>query len=86
MMNIIEATRSKDHPERGVSARGTIALYAASQTRAALNGRDYVIPEDVRELAVCVLAHRMGSTVSMAESSAWIESILARIPVPTENV
>ena len=86
MMNIIEATRSKNHPERGVSARGTIALYAASQARAALLGRDYVIPEDVRSLAVCVLAHRMGSTASMQESDAWIESILSRIPVPTETV
>ena len=86
MMDLIEATRDPAMPERGISARGTIALYAASQARAALLGRDYVIPEDVQDVAVPVLAHRMSAAASMKESEAWITSILQRVPVPTEKV
>ena len=87
ILDIVAASRRASTLHNGISARGSIAIYHAAQAHAALSGRDYVIPEDVRGLAVCVLAHRLGSSsVSMKESEAWIEKILAEIPVPAEAV
>lgn len=86
IMNIVAAGRSASFVQKGISVRGSIALYRASQARAALSGRDYVIPEDVKDLAVCVLAHRLsGSAVSMQESETKIKAILNEIPVPSEG-
>ena len=59
IVRLVAATR--EHPDvyLGASPRGSIALYRASQAFAALAGRDYVIPDDVKQLAVAVLAHRL---------------------------
>ena len=66
---------------------GGIALYAASQAHAALSGRDYVIPEDVKDLAVPVLAHRIGgSAMSMDNSIAKVNGLLESVKVPTEEI
>ena len=87
ILDIIEATRKDDRIANGVSTRGGIALYQASQAYAALHGRDYVIPEDVRDLAPCILAHRVGSsTTSRKESEAYIHELLKTVRVPLENV
>ncbi|MBQ6450393.1 MAG: MoxR family ATPase [Solobacterium sp.] len=87
ILDIIEATRKDDRIANGVSTRGGIALYQASQAYAALHGRDYVIPEDVRDLAPCILAHRVGSsTTSRKESEAYIHELLKTVKVPLENV
>ncbi|MBQ5806252.1 MAG: AAA family ATPase, partial [Lachnospiraceae bacterium] len=59
MMDIIEKTRTESRFVTGVSTRGAIALYKASQAKAALEGRDYVIPEDVLAVAPYVLSHRI---------------------------
>ncbi len=84
MMDIITASR-RDSASIGVSTRGGIALYAASQAHAALEGRDYVIPEDVRDLAVPVLAHRIGgSAMSMDNAAARVQSLLESVKVPLE--
>jgi MoxR-like ATPase len=84
MMDIITASR-RDPALPGISTRGGIALYAASQAHAALNGRDYVIPEDVRDLAVPVLAHRIGgSAMSMDNSIARVQTLLESVKVPLE--
>ncbi|MBR3364300.1 MAG: hypothetical protein IKG53_05450, partial [Solobacterium sp.] len=84
MMDIITASR-RDPALPGISTRGGIALYAACQAHAALNGRDYVIPEDVRDLAVPVLAHRIGgSAMSMDNSIARVQTLLESIKVPLE--
>ncbi len=84
MMDIITASR-QDSSSIGISTRGGIALYAASQAHAALAGRDYVIPEDVRDLAVPVLAHRIGgSAMSMDNSIARVNTLLETVKVPLE--
>ena len=59
MVQVVETTRSTEGVALGVSPRGSIALMRASCGRAILEGRDYVLPEDIQELAPCVLAHRM---------------------------
>lgn len=86
--DIIEATRNNPSISSGVSPRGTLALLKTSQIYAAMNGRDYVIPEDVKTLAVPVLAHRIVSYSNMAKNSnksAIIESIISGVNVPTEE-
>lgn len=85
LMSIITATRESDKLSYGVSARGSIALCRASQILAAMEGRTYVIPEDVKKLAVPVLAHRI-STLSRKHlsSGAYLEGLLDELPVPLE--
>ena len=88
LMDIIEATRTQSGFVSGVSTRGALALYQASQAYAALHGRDYVIPEDVKQLAPAVLCHRLslGSSMNAEASAQRIKKLLQTIPVPLENV
>ncbi|MCL2548917.1 MAG: MoxR family ATPase [Symbiobacteriaceae bacterium] len=88
IMDIVEATRRESRFIAGVSARGTIALYKASQATAALNGRDYVIPEDVRFVAPHVLAHRLntGGGVRGDRSPSVLQGILDKVSVPLEVI
>ena len=86
LMDIVEATRSDSRFVTGVSTRGAIALYKAAQVTAAFAGRDYVIPEDVRDVAPFVLAHRIAAGSARTEDvENRLREILAKIPVPTEN-
>ena len=85
--DIIAATRKDTKLASGVSTRGGIALYQASQVLAALHGRDYVIPEDVRDMAIPVLAHRSGSaSVSRADSESYIKRLVEEVKVPLEEL
>lgn len=59
MLDIIHATRAHEQLQLGVSTRGAITLYRAAQSLALVEGRSYVIPDDVKRLAVPVLAHRV---------------------------
>lgn len=59
MVDIVEATRQSGQVQVGASPRGTLALLKLSRCRAALSGRDFVTPEDVKEIAVPALAHRL---------------------------
>jgi MoxR-like ATPase len=59
LLDIVQATRETDDLHVGVSIRGALALYRASQAAAFVDGRDYVVPDDVKELAVPVLSHRV---------------------------
>ena len=86
LMDLVELTREEERFTTGVSTRGAIALYRACQAYAALNGRDYVLPEDVRALAPCVLAHRVGSGVRAKDSEAYILDLLEKITVPVEDL
>ncbi len=87
IMDLITATRKDENLTSGVSTRGGIALYRGSQAMAALRGRDYVIPEDVREIAVSVLAHRIGSSAaSRTSTEAYVEKLLQTVPVPLEEL
>lgn len=87
MMDIVEATRSHKHIRIGVSTRGALALYKACQASAALAGRSYVTPKDVKDLAPCILAHRLtvASTVRVGEDVALIQDILENVTVPLED-
>lgn len=86
IMDIVDMTRSESAAMTGVSTRGAIALYRAAQVHAAIQGRDYVIPEDVKAEALPVLGHRivMGMTGSN-DSEKLIASILAKVTVPLEE-
>lgn len=79
MMDIVEATRKDSRFRCGVSTRGAMALYKASQVTALLNGRDYVIPEDVKYVTPYVLSHRVN-----ASTPHVLTQVLDRIPVPLE--
>ena len=87
MAAIVEAARNPEKVRLGPSPRALLALMRCSQVLAAIRGRDYVIPDDVKKLAVPVLAHRiMLRTVSGRDDrSAFVESILEAVPAPTEH-
>ena len=80
MMDLVEATRGPGSFGSGVSTRGAMALYKAAQITALLNGRDYVIPEDVKYVAPYVLGHRL------AGGAKALEEILKKTPVPLEKM
>jgi MoxR-like ATPase len=88
LLEIVRQTREHEALAYGVSPRGAIALRRAAQARALLEGRDYCIPEDVHDLAIDVLAHRVmvdpRSVHSQAsEETAWIlREILEQVAVP----
>ena len=87
IMDIIDRTRNDDSIVNGVSTRGSLALYRASQIYAAMQGRDYVIPEDVRKEALCVLPHRVVLISSRHnDSSRIIQSIVESVDVPLEKI
>ncbi len=87
LMDIIEKTRTEDNFVAGVSTRGAIALYKASQVTAAFAGRDYVIPEDVKLVAPHVLAHRISRDSGTTGSALkFLNKIIENVQVPLENV
>ena len=88
IVQIIEATRNPSKISMGVSPRGTLALVRALQAYALVHGRNYVVPEDIKELAVPVLAHRIGLQGIGQDREAAIDCIgriLSQIEVPSEE-
>ena len=88
IQRISAATRSSGEIEFGVSPRGTLALLRAVQSYAMISGRDYAVPEDVKSLAVPVLAHRLilfGGFGKTAENEKLMAQILEQVWVPTEQ-
>lgn len=87
LMDIVEATRTQVGFVMGVSTRGALALYRAAQAFAALQGRDYVIPEDIKGLAPAVLSHRvvLGSGMNADAAAQRLRKLLSEITVPLEN-
>src|SRR5258708_20929225 len=85
---IVIVTATRNHPDiyLGASPRGALALYRVAQARAAVAGRDHVIPDDVKALAEPALAHRVivGPTPRIKEitSRSIIPNLLTVIPVP----
>jgi MoxR-like ATPase len=85
IVRLVTATR--EHPDvyLGASPRGSINLYRAAQAVAALDGRDYAIPDDVKGLAVPILAHRLivKSQASLREvdPDAIVREVLAQVPI-----
>ena len=88
IVDIVNATRKSADIAMGVSPRGTLAFVNAVRAYALVSGRDYVTPEDIKALAVPVLAHRIilqRGRVGAKGSDAKILEILAEIKVPTEE-
>ena len=87
MMDIIEMTRKHKDVLIGASTRGAMALYEASQVLAAFRGRDYVLPEDVKELAPGILGHRITfrGMLGQRDNKELLDNLLSEVPVPTEE-
>ena len=88
LLDIVHATRESEEISLGVSPRGSIALYKAAQVKASLEGRDYIMPEDIQEMAPYTLNHRilLDDASSVEECMARIRAILSSIKVPLENL
>jgi len=90
IVGLVEKTRAHGEIYLGASPRGSLALFRTSQARAAILGRDYVLPDDVKALAVPALAHRLivGSAARIREVDAVdvIEEVLEKVPVPGGEV
>lgn len=78
---------SRNHPEisLGISTRGSIALMRCAKAYAFLSGRDYVVPDDVKAVAVPVLAHRIKLGIGIGNPEKVMAGLLAGIKVPTED-
>jgi MoxR-like ATPase len=90
IVDLVETTRAHGEIYLGASPRGSLALFRTSQARAAILGREYVLPDDVKALAVPALAHRLivGSAARIREVDAVdvIEEVLEKVPVPGGEV
>ena len=88
MAALCEAARNPDKVRLGPSPRALLALMRCCQALAAIRGRDYVIPDDVKELAVPVLAHRIvlrGISYQLS-TEGFVRDLLNQVAVPTEKV
>lgn len=86
---IVKGTREHDDVALGASPRGSLALYKTAQALALLRRRSFVLPDDIKELAQSVLAHRLvlrpESQVRGIAASEVVSDILERVPVPVED-
>lgn len=84
--DIVQATRSQRQVELGASPRGSLAIFKLTRARAVFHGRDYVVPDDVKEVVGPALVHRMimktESWVKGTNPAQVIDDILKTIPVP----
>ena len=86
IVDLVGKTRQNNDVYLGASPRGSLALFRAGQARAAIHGRDHVLPDDVKALAVSVLGHRLivspAARLRELSSDRIVQEILASIPVP----
>ncbi len=86
VVDLVNRTRQNPDVYLGASPRGSLALYRTGQTLAALKGREYVLPDDIKDMAIAVLAHRIivGPAARLREVSAEkiVQEILDSLPVP----
>ncbi|MBN2257305.1 MAG: MoxR family ATPase [Anaerolineaceae bacterium] len=89
IVRIARATRETGELELGASPRGTMALYQACQAWAGIQGREYILPDDVKRLALPVLCHRMivspQAQLHGRSAQEMIKDIIANVPVPVES-
>ncbi len=88
IVDLVEATRRHEDIELGISTRGMLALLRCCQAYAAIHGRDYVLPDDVKALAAPVFAHRLILKVkynSANKATELIQRLLTTVPAPTES-
>ncbi len=90
MVDLVRETR--EHPDvyLGSSSRGALALYRLGQARAAMFGRDYVLPDDIKRLAAAALGHRIivgpAARIKDVEPEEIVQDILYKVPVPGAQV
>ncbi len=88
ILSLVRATRESEFSALGVSPRGSIACYRAVRAAAFVHGRTFATPDDVKELAVPVLAHRIllspKGRNSLGSTEALIQQLLDSVPVPAE--
>jgi len=89
IMEIVHATRDHEDLTLGASPRGSIALFRGSQAMAALRGRDYVLPDDVKFIVAPILAHRLinspESRLRKVTPEQVVQDVVSEIAVPTMN-
>ena len=87
--DLVRATRTAEGVELGASPRAALALYRAAQAHAAIRGRAYVLPDDVKAQATAVLRHRLfliaDAQMRGRTGAAVVADVLARTPVPAED-
>jgi MoxR-like ATPase len=90
IVSLVNATRTYPDVYLGASPRGSLALYKTSQALAALQGRDFVIPDDIKALAEAALAHRIivspSARIKNVDTRAVVQEILSTVPVPGTRV
>lgn len=90
LLDLVNATRKDSAFALGVSPRGSLALYRTAQAAAAIRGRNYVIPDDIKQMALPVLAHRLAPSIEARLHSQAprdrLVTILEQTPVPVEEV
>ncbi len=89
LVDVVRASRESKEVALGASPRATLALFRGSQALAAISGRDFVLPDDVKRLAGPVLGHRLILTAQGRlrgqDSAEVVAQVLARVPAPVEN-
>lgn len=89
IVELVRSTRASSDIYLGSSPRGSLALFRAGQARAAMNGRDYVLPDDIKYLSEYVLSHRMivDPAARLRDISAGqiVQEILRALPVPSSD-
>jgi MoxR-like ATPase len=89
LISLVEKTRSHNGLRLGASPRSSLALQHAAQARAAMDGREFVLPDDIKALAVPVLAHRLAPEPSAMLRGTGVEQLISEIvrglPVPMER-
>jgi MoxR-like ATPase len=90
IVSLVSATRKHPDIYLGASPRGSLALYRTGQARAAVSGRDYVIPDDVKALAIPTLSHRMiispAARLKNVVTSQVIQEVLDTVPAPGSRI
>ncbi len=90
IVGVVRATREHRHVELGVSPRGSLALYRTAQALAAIRGRTFVIPDDVKALAAAVLTHRIMISPQTRLRGRTAEEVVAEIvgevPAPVDEL
>src|SRR5262249_42089495 len=86
LLQIVQETRQHDDVLLGASPRASLALYRTTQALAAIHGRDFVLPDDVKQLAPAVLEHRLilkpESRLRKQTAARVVREILDEVPVP----
>jgi MoxR-like ATPase len=87
IMQIVHGTRANDDLNLGASPRASLAMFRAAQAMAAMLGRNFVQPDDVKRVAAAILTHRVilrpESRLRKVTAASIIDDIMADVPVPT---